>query len=51
MLLMSCHVEVIASDGSVTQAMALLDCVVSTSLITAHLAQQLRLLLLPATLQ
>ena len=42
-LLMTCRVEVMAPDGSVTQARALLDCVASTSLITERLAQRLRL--------
>ena len=42
-LLMTCRVKVISSDGSVTQARALLDCAASTSLITERLAQQLRL--------
>ena len=42
-LLMTCRVKVIAPDGSVTQARALLDCAASTSLITERLAQQLRL--------
>ena len=39
---MTCRVKVMAPDGSVTQARALLDCVASTLLITEHLAQQLR---------
>ena len=43
MLLTTYRVEVMAPDGSVTQARALLDCAASTSLITEHLAQQLRL--------
>ena len=40
---MTCRVRVIAPDGSVMQARALLDCAASTSLITKRLAQQLRL--------
>ena len=46
-LLMTCRVEVMAPEGSVTQARALLDCAASTSLVTERLAQQLRLLQLP----
>ena len=42
-LLMTCRVKVIAPDGSITQARALLDCAASTSLITERLAQRLRL--------
>ena len=42
-LLMTCRVEVMAPDGSITQARALLDCAASTSLITERLAQQLHL--------
>ena len=37
---MTCRVNVMAPDGSITQARALLDCAASTSLITEHLAQQ-----------
>ena len=44
---MTCCVKVIAPDESMTQARALLDCAASTSLITEHLAQQLRLLRRP----
>ena len=40
---MTCRVKVIAPDGSVTQARALLDSAASTSLTTERLAQQLRL--------
>ena len=40
---MTCRVKVMAPDGSVTQARALLDCAASTSLISERLAQQLRL--------
>ena len=39
--LLTCRVNVIAPDGSVTLARALLDCAASTSLITERLAQQL----------
>ena len=42
-LLMTCRVNVMASDGSVTQARALLDCAASTSLVTERLVQRLRL--------
>ena len=42
-LLMTCRVEVMAPDGSVTQARALLDCAASTSLITERLANKLHL--------
>ena len=42
-LLMTCKVEVMAPDGSVTQARALLDCAASTSLITERLANKLHL--------
>ena len=42
-LLMTCQVNVMAPDGSITQARALLDCAASTSLITERLAQQLQL--------
>ena len=42
-LLMTCRVKVIAPDGTVTQARALLDSAASTSLISERLAKQLRL--------
>ena len=38
---MTCRVKVRASDGSVTQARALLDCAASTSLVRERLAQRL----------
>ena len=41
---MTFRVEVVAPDGSITQARALLDCAASTSLMTERLAQQLHLL-------
>ena len=40
---MTCRVKVMASDGSVTQARALLDCVASTSLVIEHLVQRVHL--------
>ena len=40
-LLMMCRVQVTSSDGSITQARALLDCAASTSLITERFVQQL----------
>ena len=40
---MTCRVNFMAPDGSVTPARALLDCVASTSLISECFAQQLRL--------
>ena len=40
---MTCRVKVMASDGSVAQARALLDCAASTSLVTECLAQRLHL--------
>ena len=42
-LLMTCRVKVIAPDGTVMQARALLDSAASTSLITERLAKKLRL--------
>ena len=42
-LLMTCRVKVTASDGSVTQARALLDSAASTSLVTERLVRRLRL--------
>ena len=42
-LLMTCRVKVIAPDGSVTQASALLDSAASTSLTTERLVRQLQL--------
>ena len=40
---MTSRVKVIAPDGSVMQARALLDCAALTSLVTEHLAQKLHL--------
>ena len=42
-LVMTCRVKVIAPDGSVTQARALLNSAASTSVITERLTRQLQL--------
>ena len=40
---MTCQIGVVTSDGHVTKARALLDCALSTSFVTEHLARRLQL--------
>ena len=41
-LMMTCHIAVVMSDGYLTKAQTLLDCTLSTSFITEHLARHLQ---------
>ena len=43
LLMMTCQITVVMSDGRVTKARALLDCTLSTSFVTERLARRLQL--------